>query len=136
MRTILVSTMAFTIAGLACGGIPEEVADNSKATETEPETSELKAGPTQNIVEVVTEHDLASDLSLPGAVLDPNLVNAWGLAFAPTGPAWVASNGKGLAEVYDSTGHLRLSVTIPVPKGAESPAAPTGQVFNPTSAFK
>jgi uncharacterized protein (TIGR03118 family) len=139
MRTILLSTMTLALAGLGCGGTPEEksdTTDKADPAEVAPEIAELKVGPSETIVEVVTQRDLVSDQAIPGAVLDPNLVNAWGLAFAPTGPAWVASNEKGLAEVYDSRGNLRLSVTIPVPKGAESPAAPTGQVFNPTTAFK
>src|SRR5262249_19691568 len=78
-------------------------------------------------------------------VQDKNLVNSWGLSHSPTGPWWVSDNGTGLATVYkgDGTpfnplgGTSPLVVTIPPP--ASSPAgtiaAPTGNVFNPTSDF-
>jgi uncharacterized protein (TIGR03118 family) len=81
----------------------------------------------------LTRTDLVSDQA-GAAHTDANLVNAWGLAFNPAGPAWVAANASGLAQVYDSTGAMLLSVTIPAPAGATDPAAPTGQIFNATAA--
>lgn len=61
---------------------------------------------------------------------DPNLVNAWGLALNPFGPAWVADNGTGLSTLYDGDGHVQgLVVQIPAP-GASSGGTPTGIVFN------
>ena len=61
---------------------------------------------------------------------DPDLVNPWGLAHAPSGPLWVADNGTGKSTVYNrNTGaKMSLTVTIPVPGGGTS--APTGTVFN------
>jgi len=64
---------------------------------------------------------------------DPDLVNAWGLAFNPMGAAWVSATESGLSEVYDAKGaHVLPAVEIPGPKGA-SMSAPTGQVFNADS---
>ncbi len=80
----------------------------------------------------LTRTDLVGDQA-GAAHTDANLVNAWGLAFNPAGPAWVAANGSGLAQVYDSTGTMLLSVTIPAPAGATDPATPTGQIFNATA---
>jgi uncharacterized protein (TIGR03118 family) len=69
---------------------------------------------------------------------DTNLVNAWGIAFSPGSPFWVADNGTGLATLYqvtnDSSGNATviqqgLQVMIP---GA---GTPTGQVFNNTAGF-
>jgi len=58
--------------------------------------------------------DLVSDGSVPADHVDKNLVNAWGLAFGPDTPAWVADNGTGVSTVYDGQGHARpLVVTIP-----------------------
>ena len=66
---------------------------------------------------------------------------------SPTGPWWVSDNGTGLATVYTgdgtpfnplvSSGTPPLVVTIPPPAGspAGTTAAPTGNVFNPTSDF-
>ncbi len=67
--------------------------------------------------------------------IDANLVNAWGMAFGPTGGIWVSAADKGLSTIYDKTGNtLRPPVGIPL-NGDPRGAAPTGQVFNPTSAF-
>jgi uncharacterized protein (TIGR03118 family) len=61
---------------------------------------------------------------------DPNLVNAWGLAFNPFAVAWVADNGKGVSSLYDGDGHVQgLVVKIPTPTANEG-GTPTGIVFN------
>jgi uncharacterized protein (TIGR03118 family) len=66
--------------------------------------------------------------------VDPNLVNSWGLAFGPTGIAWISDNGVGLATVYQPNlpAPLPMVVTIPPPAGAEAgvTATPTGVVLN------
>ena len=36
--------------------------------------------------------------------IDPNLVNAWGISFPPSGPAWVSSEGKGVSTIYNLDG--------------------------------
>ena len=81
--------------------------------------------------------NLISDLKTVGAqIVDPNLINPWGLAFGPTTPLWVADNGTSIAGVYPvspvgpTAQPSKLNVTLP-PKDS----APTGQVFNPTSGF-
>ena len=67
--------------------------------------------------------------------IDNSLTNAWGIAFGPSGIAWVNSNGNGLSELYDKTGtSIRPGVTIPSPESATG--APTGIVFNGTTDFK
>jgi uncharacterized protein (TIGR03118 family) len=91
--------------------------------------------------------NLVSDLPNIARVQDTNLVNAWGLSHSPTSPWWISDNGTGLSTVYkgDGTpfnplvpsGTPPLVVTIPPPAGspAGTTAAPTGNVFNPTSDF-
>jgi uncharacterized protein (TIGR03118 family) len=80
--------------------------------------------------------DLVSDGSVPAAHIDPNLVNAWGLAFNPNGFAWVADNGTGKATLYDGQGNPQtLVVTIPSAAGGSVPGRPTGIVFNGTGQF-
>ena len=67
--------------------------------------------------------------------VDPNLVNAWGLARANTSPWWVSDNGTGLLTLYNATGVAQsLVVKILTPDG-KGTLAPTGTVFNPTTAF-
>jgi uncharacterized protein (TIGR03118 family) len=70
------------------------------------------------------------------ARIDPNFVNGWGIAFAPTGPAWVSAEGTGRSVVYNTLGNdVRPPVTIPSPAAA-SGGHPTGQVFNGSNDFK
>jgi uncharacterized protein (TIGR03118 family) len=82
----------------------------------------------------VTQENIVSDQAGMARTTDPHLLNAWGLAFNPSGPAWVSSNGNGTSQVYDDTDptmtKVLLEVTIPPPSGGMPPSAPTGQVFN------
>ena len=79
-----------------------------------------------------TQTNLVSDIPGLAATTDPNLVNAWGIAFSSGSPVWIADNGTGLSTLYTGTGSIvPLVVTIP-PPGA---AAPTGVVFNGGGAF-
>jgi uncharacterized protein (TIGR03118 family) len=65
---------------------------------------------------------------------DAQLVNAWGLTRSATSPWWVADNGTGLSTLYNGVGNKQgLIVTIPVPPGVTTPAAPTGVVVNGTA---
>jgi uncharacterized protein (TIGR03118 family) len=98
--------------------------------------------------------NLVSDLPKTAAVQDPVLQNAWGVAFSPAGsPFWVSDNNTGCATLYDGDGtKVALQVNIPLPgttgvpstdcqtvaPGATpnpTPAAPTGMIWNPSSAF-
>lgn len=75
--------------------------------------------------------NLVSDSPGLAARLDPTLVNAWGIAVAPSGPIWIASNHTSLTQVYDKNGMDVLPpITILAGEGA-----PTGVVFNGTSNF-
>ncbi|MBV8801309.1 MAG: TIGR03118 family protein [Alphaproteobacteria bacterium] len=88
-------------------------------------TSAAVAGQKFNVVPLV------SDQAGIAAHTDPNLINPWGLAYVPGGPAWISDNGTNLATVYDrSTGNpSALVVNIPG-------QAPSGQVANTSSGFK
>jgi uncharacterized protein (TIGR03118 family) len=76
-----------------------------------------------------TQRNLVSDSNAVRAEnRDLNLVNGWGLAFNPFGPAWVADNGTGVSTLYDGEGKPQnLVVTIPGASGAKG--NPTGIVF-------
>lgn len=59
---------------------------------------------------------------------DTQLVNAWGMAYSPTGPFWVSDNGTGVSTLYTGTGIKQsLVVTIPSASGVGL-GSPTGQV--------
>jgi uncharacterized protein (TIGR03118 family) len=111
----------------------------------------IRADAQQNAY-VVTR--LVSDIpTLSGKVIDPVLQNAWGVAFSPAGsPFWIADNATGCSTLYDGDGtKVGLQVSIPLPGGSvpptacktvnpnsppnPTPAAPTGIIWNPSSAF-
>lgn len=79
--------------------------------------------------------NLVSDIPGLAAKTDTALVNAWGIAEAPSGPIWISANGTGLSPIYNKTGAtLRPPVIIPTPDSAAG-GKPTGIVFNGTTDF-
>ena len=78
----------------------------------------------------------------PAALVDPHLVNAWGIATTPTSQFWVSDNGPGLATTYNVSSATPLTalpgtrvVNIPSPGdplGASG--TPTGIAWNPAIA--
>jgi uncharacterized protein (TIGR03118 family) len=76
---------------------------------------------------------IANKASFKPKLVDKNLTNAWGLAAGSATPIWVSDNNSGFATVYGGGvkgSAVTLELTVPVPGGN-----PTGQVFNPSSAF-
>jgi uncharacterized protein (TIGR03118 family) len=87
--------------------------------------------------------NLVSDLPGQGAqIVDPNLMNPWGLAMGPATPLWAADNNAGVATVYSiapgGTTVTKAPLTVAIPGGRTSTGdgpSPDGQVFNPTKGF-
>ena len=82
-----------------------------------------------------TQRDLVSDVPGRRRAPRPDLVNAWGLAFGPATPAWVADNGTGRLDALLRRGATarpsrRCRSTVAIPGGA-----PTGTVFNASTGF-
>ena len=68
--------------------------------------------------------------------IDADLVNAMGISFPPSGPAWVSSEGKGLGTAYNLDG-LKVSAPVAIPHALNTTTGhPTGHVYNPTNDFK
>jgi uncharacterized protein (TIGR03118 family) len=80
--------------------------------------------------------NLVSDIPGAAQLLDPNLVNPWGLSSSPTSPLWVSDNGTDKSTLY--TGAVGgqpasiVALVVSIPGGG----APTGQVFNSTDDFQ
>ncbi|HTQ05755.1 MAG TPA: TIGR03118 family protein [Polyangiaceae bacterium] len=93
-----------------------------------------EAGVAQLELELVRT-DLTSDQT-GAAVVDTNLVNAWGLAVNPADSGarfWVSAGDAGLLTVYDASGAIEpVVVTVPSANGTDT-GSPTGQVFNPNA---
>jgi uncharacterized protein (TIGR03118 family) len=67
---------------------------------------------------------------------DPLLVNAWGLAYAPSEPFWVSDEGSGWSTLYNAAGVPQsLQVVIP-PANGSGAGTPTGLVYNGSSEFQ
>ena len=92
----------------------------------------------------VKQTNLVSDLPGAATVLDPNLVNSWGISEGPTTPFWISDNNAGVTTLYSvpassptSATPVPLVVNIPTPDSATG-GTPTGTVFNSATggAFK
>jgi uncharacterized protein (TIGR03118 family) len=80
------------------------------------------------------QHNLVSNIPGLADVLDPSLVNPWGISHSATSPFWTSDAGMGISTLYNTAGAKQaLTVTIPTP--GTPPSAPTGQVFNTAGAF-
>jgi len=85
--------------------------------------------------------NLVSDQAGKAPLMDPDLVNAWGLAASPGtnatpgSPLWVADNGSDKATLYVGSGPTSVTKNTAIIVKVRG-KAPTGQVFNgDTSAF-
>lgn len=68
--------------------------------------------------------------------IDPLFQNGWGIAFGPSGTAWVSFANTGYTSAWDSGGNDVLPlVTIPGAGDAATGGHPSGQVFNATTGF-
>jgi uncharacterized protein (TIGR03118 family) len=78
--------------------------------------------------------NLVSDVPGLAPLLDPLLVNPWGVAQLATSPFWIANNGTSTAELFGgdvgSNPLFKNSLTVTIPGGL-----PTGTVSNPNSDF-
>jgi len=133
MRVIRLLPLGFLVAaGVAAVGCGE----GGSAPTTEATQSDLMVRPRVNPFEsVVKQRNLASDLPIAKNLVG-TLINGWGVSFDPrTGLAWVSSNGNGSAELLTEDGVSIRSISMGT---CDMPpcSSPTGNVFNPTNAFK
>ena len=79
--------------------------------------------------------------STTATVMDPNLVNPWGMSSTPASPIWISQNGVGLASLKTVVHNATTGADTVAPNAARQPvkivtaagaaSTPTGQVFNP-----
>lgn len=66
---------------------------------------------------------------------DALLVNAWGVAYSPTGAFWISDEGSGWSTLYNENGvKQKMEVVIPSASGTGQ-GSPTGVVFNGSGEF-
>jgi uncharacterized protein (TIGR03118 family) len=76
---------------------------------------------------------LVSNTAIGSATVDPHLVNAWGIVFAPGAPVWTANNGdgNGSSTLYDGNGAIQPGpLVVTFGTAGNVPFHPTGIVFN------
>jgi uncharacterized protein (TIGR03118 family) len=121
---------------LHLSGVPTKFA---RPTRNRPNRSQLRVSELEcRSVPAATAYlatDLVSDQAGVAPLVDPNLINGWGISLSPTfGGFWVSSEGAGLSLIYtgDVNGSAlnKAALEVTIPGGG-----PTGQVFNPTSDF-
>jgi uncharacterized protein (TIGR03118 family) len=123
----LIITPTKLIAGCVLLILITAISSCSKSDNTSPSTTSNQSFSVINLV--------ASDASYKGARVDPHLINAWGIAFSPTGTAWISSPGDHSSTVYNSSGGQALApVAIPM-HGAATGGVPTGQIYNASTGF-
>ena len=60
----------------------------------------------------VLQTKLVSDLPGVAQVMDPNLVNPWGISEGPSTPFWISDNNAGVASLYSVPGANNAPVSI------------------------
>jgi uncharacterized protein (TIGR03118 family) len=89
--------------------------------------------------------NLVSDVPNLATLIDPNLVNPWGVSFQPAGgsPFWISNQGTSTSSLYSVTGRTGVAAAnffpalsgpntnfVAIPTTAAGPQGPTGQVAN------
>jgi uncharacterized protein (TIGR03118 family) len=85
------------------------------------------------VLQKVTPRVVIADQGDAGAVhVDPDVINAWGLAFSPSGIAWISDNGTGKSTLFppNADGGPIPSVIVPAP--SEAVAMDAGATSSPT----
>jgi uncharacterized protein (TIGR03118 family) len=78
---------------------------------------------------------LTTNVSGKGNFTDPLLQNAWGIAYAPTGPFWVSDEADGWSTLYNAQGQPQSLKVIVPPASGSGPGTPTGMVYNASQEF-
>jgi uncharacterized protein (TIGR03118 family) len=72
-------------------------------------------------------------------LVEPALINPWGMSFSTTSPFWLSDAGTGISALYSVTQTNTVTqIAPPTPVAVPSASgggSPTGQVFNGTSGF-
>src|SRR5262249_52473044 len=82
-------------------------------------------------------HDSTGQALDAPEVVDPNLVNPWGISFSSSSPFWVSNAGSNTSTLYSGDHvHPDGSYTpISINSTVVTVPVPTGQVFNGTSSI-
>jgi uncharacterized protein (TIGR03118 family) len=95
----------------------------------------LSVASTMALAQFYTRGTLVKNLA-PAKNVDPQLVNAWGITYAPSSPFWISDQGSGFTTIYNAAGLKQgAGITVP-PASGSGPGSPTGIVYNGSTEFK
>src|SRR5213593_2282023 len=126
-RVLVLLAASTLIAHLGCR--PDSATAPGPMRSVQPSTPALSAAVQPALSPFYRQHNLVSDGAVPADLVDPALVNAWGLVASTTSPWWVADNGTDLSTLYNGNTGAKVALTVSVP------GAPTGIVFNGGAGF-
>jgi uncharacterized protein (TIGR03118 family) len=126
-QTVTPTTAGTQTYTLACGGGTYGGSTTKSATLTVTQPT------------AYTATALVADTAGTALVTDPNLKNAWGIAFGPTTFVWTANNHTDTSTLYDGNGQPQphaspLVAQLPT-LGSGASFDPTGIVFNGSADF-
>src|SRR5205809_2855790 len=125
-RTISFVAISALLTLVGCGGEPTSGPTGPTPADR---LNSLEASKHAQPSTFYRQHNLVSDGAVQADLVDPDLVNAWGLVSSGTSPWWVSDNGTAVATLYNGNTGAKLGLTVTVP------GAPTGVVFNGTTSF-
>src|SRR5213596_1161852 len=125
-RTISFVAISALLTLVGCGGEPTSGPTGPTPADRLNSLEASKHAPPSTFYR---QHNLVSDGAVPADLVDPDLVNAWGLVASATSPWWVADNGTDLSTLYNGNTGAKVVLTVSVP------GAPTGVVFNSGPSF-
>ncbi len=76
---------------------------------------------------------VANRVGFGATVVDPSLVNAWGISKLPTSPVWISDNGTDSSTLYLGGGTATSPTVAKAALVVSINGAPTGQVANTTA---
>src|ERR1043165_2850755 len=118
--TLFIALLAVGITG--CKKYEDQPSSDNSTDQLRMHNLNLHGYSAVNLVSDVAEYNPLN--------IDTNLVNAWGLAFGPSGAAWVSAADKGLTTIYNQSGGTVIPpVAIPF-QSEPNGGAPTGIIFN------
>jgi uncharacterized protein (TIGR03118 family) len=133
-RKLIASSLVGVISFLLLAGLPSSASgpsgkrhlDSKKEMQEEPQSPQL--------VTPYRQTNLVSDLAGVARIIDPLLINPWGISMTATSPFWVANEASNTATLYagDVGGSLftKNALVVTIPGGL-----PTGTVANGTADF-
>jgi uncharacterized protein (TIGR03118 family) len=131
-ETLGLLVLILVLAVLQLAGVPT----SAKLTrpKQDPVTQSGERNPNDPGINAYRQTNLVSDIPSVGQILDPSLVNPWGITESATSPFWVSDAGTGVSTLYggDVGGNplFKNTLTVKIPGGDN-----TGIVFNGTSDF-